>query len=119
MKLDGVAAFVAVADNRPISEAARRLRLSKSAVSERLVELERALGTSLMRRNPLTDDGLAFLERARRLCGGPDSGRNRLPTVHDRPLACEHNLSIAAVDGAPTALGYVLWSRFSTNTNAR
>jgi len=61
VKLDGAAAFVALADNGSISEAARQLRFSKSAVSERLLELERALGTSLMQRNSrqlaLTDDG--------------------------------------------------------------
>ena len=41
MKLDGIAGFVAVAEEGSISEAARRLRLSKSVVSERLAELER------------------------------------------------------------------------------
>jgi DNA-binding transcriptional LysR family regulator len=71
MKLDGVAAFVAVADTGSISEAARRLRLSKSAVSERLTELERSVGANLMQRNSrqlaLTEDGDAFLARARRI----------------------------------------------------
>jgi DNA-binding transcriptional LysR family regulator len=50
MKLDGIAAFVAVAEAGSISEAARRLRLSKSVVSERLVELERSLGSTLLHR---------------------------------------------------------------------
>lgn len=71
MKLDGVAAFVAVAEAGSISEAARRLGLSKSVVSERLVELERTLGTRLLQRTTrkmsVTEDGLAFLERARRI----------------------------------------------------
>ncbi|HEY9214345.1 MAG TPA: LysR family transcriptional regulator [Ancylobacter sp.] len=70
MKLDGLNAFVTVAAAGSISEAARRLRLSKSVVSERLAELERALGTSLMHRSTrklsLTEDGAAFLERASR-----------------------------------------------------
>jgi len=70
MKLDGLSAFVAVAEAGSISEAARRLRLSKSVVSERLAELERALGTSLMHRSTrklsLTEDGMAFLARAGR-----------------------------------------------------
>lgn len=68
MKLDGIAAFVAVAEAGSISEAARRLRLSKSVVSERLAELERAMGTSLLHRTTrklsLTGDGALFLERA-------------------------------------------------------
>jgi len=71
MKLDGIIAFVTVADCGSISEAARQLRLSKSTVSERLTELEHALGAKLISRNSrqfaLTDDGLALLDRARRI----------------------------------------------------
>jgi DNA-binding transcriptional LysR family regulator len=71
MKLDGVTTFVAVTEAGSISEAARRLRLSKSVVSERLAELERSLGTSLLHRTTrklaLTEDGTAFLERAARI----------------------------------------------------
>ncbi len=71
MKLDGIATFVAVAEAGSISEAARRLRLSKSVVSDRLAELERGLGTSLLHRTTrkltLTEDGAAFLERAARI----------------------------------------------------
>lgn len=71
MKLDGLAAFVAVAESGSVSGAARRLGLSKSVVSERLAELERALGARLAQRTTrkmtLTEDGLAFLERARRI----------------------------------------------------
>jgi len=71
MKLDGIAAFVAVAEVRSISEAARRLSLSKSVVSERLAELERSVGASLLHRTTrklsLTEDGAAFLERAQRI----------------------------------------------------
>ena len=71
MKLDGVATFVAVAEAGSISEAARRLSLSKSVVSERVAELERSLGASLLHRTTrklsLTEDGAAFLERAARI----------------------------------------------------
>jgi DNA-binding transcriptional LysR family regulator len=71
MKLDGITTFVAVAEAGSISEAARRLRLSKSVVSERLAELERGLGARLMHRTTrkltLTEDGAAFLERAARI----------------------------------------------------
>jgi DNA-binding transcriptional LysR family regulator len=73
MKLDGIATFVAVAETGSISAAARRLRLSKSVVSERLAELERSLGASLLHRTTrklsLTGDGAAFLERALRIVG--------------------------------------------------
>jgi DNA-binding transcriptional LysR family regulator len=71
MKLDGIVAFVAVADGGSISEAARRLGLSKSVISERLVELERSLGARLVQRTTrkmsLTEDGLAFLARGQRI----------------------------------------------------
>lgn len=71
MKLDGITAFVAIIEGGSISEAARRLRLSKSVVSERLAELERSLGASLVHRTTrkltLTEDGAAFLERAARI----------------------------------------------------
>ena len=71
LKLDGIAAFVAVAEAGSLSEAARRLRLARSVVSERLAELERGLGSVLLhrttRRLSLTEDGAAFLERAARI----------------------------------------------------
>ncbi len=82
MKLDGLAAFVTVANTGFISEAARHLRLSKSAVSERLTELERTLGANLVQRNSrqlaLTEDGLAFLERAKRIVSEADQAANEL-----------------------------------------
>ncbi|BBK43562.1 LysR family transcriptional regulator [Allostella vacuolata] len=71
MKLDGIAAFAAVAESGSISAAAIRMALSKSVVSDRLAELERALGTRLLqrttRRLSLTEDGAAFLVRAQRM----------------------------------------------------
>jgi DNA-binding transcriptional LysR family regulator len=71
LKLDEIAAFVAIAEAGSISEAARRMRLSKSVVSERLAEIERRLGTPLLHRTTrklsLTEDGTAFLERASRI----------------------------------------------------
>ena len=71
MKLEGIATFVMVAESGSMSEAARRLRVSRSVVSERLAELERTLGTSLLQRSTrklsVTEDGMAFLERAVRI----------------------------------------------------
>ncbi|MGO4438629.1 LysR family transcriptional regulator [Rhizobium sp. RAF56] len=71
LKIEGIAAFVAVAEAGSVSEAARRLRLSKSVVSERLAEVERTLGAALLHRTTrkltLTEDGSAFLERATRI----------------------------------------------------
>src|ERR1700712_386632 len=71
MKIEGIGAFVAVAEAGSISEAARRMRVSKSVVSERLAEIERSLGATLLHRTTrkltLTEDGIAFLERATRI----------------------------------------------------
>src|SRR5437773_689777 len=82
MKLESVAAFVAIADAGSISGAARRLDLSKSVVSERLSELERSLAAQLVqrttRRLSITGDGLAFLERARRILGEAADARAEL-----------------------------------------
>ena len=84
MKLDGVVAFVPIAEAGSISEAARRLSLSKSVMSERLAELERSLGARLVQRTTrkmsLTEDGPAFLERGRRIAArGRPRPRPRSP----------------------------------------
>jgi DNA-binding transcriptional LysR family regulator len=71
LKLESLATFVAVVESGSISEACRRLGVSKSVISERLTELERTLNTRLIqrttRRMTLTEDGQAFLLRARRI----------------------------------------------------
>ncbi|MDI7047357.1 LysR family transcriptional regulator, partial [Escherichia coli] len=71
MKLEGIATFVSVVEGGSLSEAARRLRVSRSVVSERLMELERTLGASLLQRTTrkltVTEDGKAFLARAIRI----------------------------------------------------
>lgn len=71
LNLDSVSTFIAIAATRSFTDAARKLGLSKSVVSERLQELERSLGTKLVlrttRRVSLTADGVAFHERAQRI----------------------------------------------------
>jgi DNA-binding transcriptional LysR family regulator len=82
LKLDGISAFVAVAEAGSISEAARRIGLAKSVVSERLFELERELGARLLQRTTrkmsLTEDGLVFLTRARRIIQEASEGAAEL-----------------------------------------
>ncbi len=71
LKLDSALVFVTAAEAGSISAAARRLQIAKSVASERLAELERSLGATLIhrttRRLSLTKDGAAFLDRAKRL----------------------------------------------------
>lgn len=63
--LDGVAMFLAVAEAGSFSEAARRLGISPSAVSQAIGSLEKRLGTPLFRRSTrsvsLTDVGSDYL----------------------------------------------------------
>jgi len=66
LKLESVASFVSVVETGSIAGAARRLGISKSNVSERLSELEKVLGTQLIRRTTRklspTQDGHHFMD---------------------------------------------------------
>lgn len=112
MTLDGLIAFVAIANTGSLSEAARQLRLSKSTISERLTELERALGANLLQRNSrqlaLTADGTAFLERAKRIVSEADRAAEELA---QRRGEIAGPLRIAAPRGfGDTHLGPALYS---------
>ena len=82
LKLEFLAAFAAIAETGSITGAAGRLSVSKSVVSERLLELERTLGARLVerttRRLALTEDGNAFYERARGILRDVDSAATEL-----------------------------------------
>jgi molybdate transport repressor ModE-like protein len=69
LKMESIEAFASIAESGSITGAARRLSISKSVVSERLNELERILGSTLVHRTTrklaLTDDGAAFYQRAK------------------------------------------------------
>jgi DNA-binding transcriptional LysR family regulator len=61
-------AFVKVVEHGSFSEAARALRLSRSAVSKHVIELEQELGVALIHRTTRsaapTENGRAYYERA-------------------------------------------------------
>ena len=71
MQFDDVRTFVAVAEARSVSRAARELHLTQPAVTRRVQRLESSLGITLCdrRRRPftLTPAGRAALERCRRV----------------------------------------------------
>lgn len=85
MDIEDLQTFVAVADAGGVSSAARRLGVSKSIVSRRLLKLETELGIQLLARTTrgaaLTEAGAAFRDHAARACAEIDVARETiLPT---------------------------------------
>jgi DNA-binding transcriptional LysR family regulator len=82
IRIEGLSAFTAIADAGSVSAAAKRLGISKSVASERLTELEREVGARLVQRTTrklsLTEDGHAFLARARRIVAEVQDGLNEM-----------------------------------------
>ncbi len=78
----GVEVFVAAADERSISVAARRLGASPSSVSQQLTNLEAALGATLLDRSArpmdLTPAGALFLKRAQAILNEAEQARAEL-----------------------------------------
>jgi DNA-binding transcriptional LysR family regulator len=70
-RIDAMAAFVTVADLQGFAPAARKLGLSPSGVTRLIAGLEDSLGARLLQRTTrsvtLTDTGVRYLERARRI----------------------------------------------------
>jgi DNA-binding transcriptional LysR family regulator len=70
-RIDAMQAFVAVADLEGFAPAARKLKVSPSAVTRLIAALEERLGARLLQRTTrsvtLTDAGTRYLERARRI----------------------------------------------------
>lgn len=67
-QLEDINTFVRIVDTGTISAAANQLNIAKSAVSRRLVDLERRLGVQLLtrttRQSSLTDAGREYYQRA-------------------------------------------------------
>ena len=70
-RFESLTAFVTVADQRSFAAAARVLQTAPPAITRAVASLERHLGVRLFHRSTravsLTDDGAAFLDRARRI----------------------------------------------------
>ncbi|HET6726206.1 MAG TPA: LysR family transcriptional regulator [Gammaproteobacteria bacterium] len=84
-RLDDIAAFLAVVDAGSISTAATQLNLSKSVVSKRVADLERALGVELLHRSTRgvtpTDEGVAFHARGRSILQQLDEAAEAVSTI--------------------------------------
>src|ERR1700751_1260742 len=115
MKLEGLVAFTAGADAGSISEAARRLGIPKSVVSERLSELERELGGGRLAQRTthkmsLTEDGHAFLPRARRILQEAQDSRDELAERRGQltgPLRLPAPISFGCLHLAPTLIDFM------------
>ncbi len=87
MDIEALRNFVEVADAGGVSPAARRLGLSKSIVSRRLVRLEEELGVQLVARTTrgaaLTEAGVTFRDHAARVCAEIDAAREEIVPAGD------------------------------------
>src|SRR5579859_1037036 len=87
MDLEDLQTFVGVADTAGVSAAARRLGVSKSIVSRRLLRLEKELGIQLVARTTrgaaLTEAGMTFREHAARVCAEMDVAREAILPAGD------------------------------------
>ncbi len=89
-RLDGIAAFMAVAEAGGFAAAGIRLGLSRSAVAKTVARLEARLGARLFHRTTrslaLTDDGQMFHERCARGLAEIETGAAALETGRHEPV---------------------------------
>lgn len=87
--LDELQAFVAVVDTGSITAASESLGLTISAASRTLGRLEEKLQTTLLRRTTrrleLTEEGAAFLQRARAILASVDEAEEQMAARRMRP----------------------------------
>lgn len=88
-KLYAMGAFVKVVASGSYTEAARRLGLTRSAVSKGIIELETNLGVRLLdrttRRVTPTEVGLAYYERCLAILAQVEETEDRVSRLHDEP----------------------------------
>ena len=88
-KLSSLRAFVKVVETSSFSEAGRRLRLSRSAVSKYVAELEEDLGVQLLsrttRRVTPTENGQAYFERALAILADLDAADHAVSQAQATP----------------------------------
>ena len=88
-KLQAMDAFAKVVATRSFAEAARRLGLTRSAVSKAVMELERDLGARLLdrttRRVAPTEAGLAYYERCLAIVAEVQETEELISRLHDEP----------------------------------
>lgn len=104
MDLRRMAILVAVVDHGSMRRAARELRLTPSAVSQQIRQLESETGVTLLRRTTrhlaLTEAGEAFYEGCAAMLAAARSAHERLAALHDTLVG---ELSISAPVGFATS----------------
>ncbi|MBB4128268.1 DNA-binding transcriptional LysR family regulator [Xanthomonas translucens] len=87
--LDELQAFIAVVDTHSITAAAEALGQTASGVSRALARLEEKLQTTLLRRTTrrlaLTEEGRAFLQRAREIVAAVEQAEEQMVARRQRP----------------------------------
>lgn len=93
-QLDAMKAFVAVATLGSFAQAARRLRVSPSAVTRSVAQLEDRLGLTLLNRTTrsvrLTERGQIYLESSRRILEDVEAGDRRARGENAEPRGVLH-----------------------------
>ncbi|MFO1057463.1 MAG: LysR family transcriptional regulator [Dongiaceae bacterium] len=88
-RLTALRTFVLVSEHQSFVEAARRMRVSPTAASRGIADLERALGVTLLRRTTravnLTPEGAAYVERCRRVLDDLDDADRSLRGEDEEP----------------------------------
>lgn len=88
-RLEGIRAFIEVADRGSFVEAARARRMSAAAASRAIAALERELGVALLRRTTrsvsLTSEGAAYLEQCRHAIAVLDDAERALRGKNAEP----------------------------------
>src|ERR1700761_3115708 len=88
-KLDAMRALTKVVASGSYAEAARRLGLTRSAVSKGVMELEQSLGARLLdrttRRVTPTEAGLAYYERCLSILSQIEETESQVSRLHDEP----------------------------------
>ncbi len=111
MRLDRLRFFVAAAESRSISEAARRVRLAQPAFSTHIKTLERDLGVALFER---TARGVLLTDAGQRLYDGALSLFRHVDQVRQEAVAAKGDLTgdvriVLASSLAPLLAGQIFW----------
>jgi DNA-binding transcriptional LysR family regulator len=88
-KLDAMNVLVKVVSTGSFAEAARRLGVTRSAISKAITQLEQALGARLLdrttRRVTPTEAGLAYYERCLAILAQVDETEAQISRLHEEP----------------------------------